>query len=946
MKNRIVPKRFFEAGADMKIAITRLIAFAAFGIAALIASEASALALTGVYARKIHGTAGSFDLPIDTTPTLSGAVTVEGRAASSHVIVFQFDDTITATGSANVVDGFGPIGTASTSITGAMNLPPNNEVSVTLPGISNNKRISISLTQVNGLLDVSPVSIGFLVGDVNNSRNVNSIDVSQVKARAGQPTAGTSYWHDLNLSGQINAADIAGVKSRVGRTLNAPTEFELLIVKAGTGSGSVTAAAGINCGNVCAVNLAQNTAVTVTATANVGSTFAGWSGACTGVAMTSMFVVAANSACTANFAINTFLVTPSAGANGSIAPSTVQTIGYGATTTFTVTPNMGFVASVGGTCGGTLVATTYTTNPITAACTVSATFIPSIAPLVLYTDIQSGPNTGGENGDGIYLSIFGKNFGTSGLGTTTKVFINNVEVTRYLSLGPSRGRTDIQQLTVQIGALGNPTPGTSLPIRVSVNGANSNTDQTFIVNPGIIYFVSLTGSDATGAPGAITNPYRSVQKPGTGINGVAGCPSSSGLQSVAAAGVWGLVREGDFIVMRGGTWNDLGKDAYFLHTINKSGKAPTGAVNTGPITIMGFPGETAFINRANTIGDNQPGGAITSADSARQLLGCGASINLTNLKIESGFNDGPIGIFNGHTNPVNINWRVVNNEMTAVTCNISTKCRAGGIVGSGFGHVWLGNHVHDINDMPDASTSFENHGFYIEENGSFEIAYNRIERIFGGNGIQTFCGGSCSINNLSFHHNVINGVGKHGINIADVVANLRIYNNVIMNTDIAGIRFKSNNMVGAKVFNNTFFNSDLLNGNSPFRSVLMNDGTLLAGSLEIRNNIFVPGNANRNFEGGDSNFASVAATMSHNLRFNGTGTATGISNQSSNPLFISTTAGAENLRLQSMSSGAYCNGTNTVAAIVTNDFDTADSLLSPIPRPLGGCFSIGAFEFH
>ncbi len=571
-----------------------------------------------------------------------------------------------------------------------------------------------------------------------------------------------------------------------------------------------------------------------------------------------------------------------------------------------------------------------------------------VAPIVLYSDIKSGPNTGGENNSGIYLSVFGKNFGTTGLGTTTRVFINNVEVARYLSLGPSKGRTDIQQLTVQVGALGNPAPGTPLPIRVSVNGTNSNTDQTFIVNPGTIYFVSLDGNDATGAPGAIASPYRTVQKAGINNNGVAGCPVASGNQTVATAGVWGLVQPGDFIVMRGGTWNDVAKDGYFVRVQNKSGKAPTGAAGTGPITFMGYPGETVFINRANTIGDDQSGGGIGSADSVRQALGCGASITLANLKIEAGFNDGPISISSGHANPAGSNWRVINNEMTGFTCNVNTKCRAGGVAGSGQGHAWLGNYVHDMYDMPDESTSFENHGFYVEQTGSYEIAYNRIERIVGGNGIQTNagCGGACQIDNVSIHHNLINGVGKHGLNIADAAANLRIFDNVIVNTGVSGIRLLSDRLTGAKVFNNTFFNTDLLNQFSASRSSLMNDGALAAASLEIRNNIIVAGNGNRHLEGGTMGFDNVAGSMSHNLWFNGTGSFSGSSNQNGNPLFISTTFFAENLRLQSTSSPAFCNGTNAVASVVNNDFDIADAILSPIPRPNGNCFSIGAFEFH
>ena len=43
-------------------------------------------------------------------------------------------------------------------------------------------------------------------------------------------------------------------------------------------------------------------------------------------------------------------------------------------------------------------------------------------PLILYTDIISGPNSGGEGDNGIYLTIFGTHFGaTRG---TSKVTIN------------------------------------------------------------------------------------------------------------------------------------------------------------------------------------------------------------------------------------------------------------------------------------------------------------------------------------------------------------------------------------------------------------------------------------------------------------------------------------------------------------------------------------------
>ena len=87
--------------------------------------------------------------------------------------------------------------------------------------------------------------------------------------------------------------------------------------------------------------------------------------------------VLAGHSISATFAANTYTVTPSAGANGTISPSAPQTVNQNATTSFTVTPNSGYaIASVTG-CGGTLSGSTYTTGPVTANCTVTASFAAS-----------------------------------------------------------------------------------------------------------------------------------------------------------------------------------------------------------------------------------------------------------------------------------------------------------------------------------------------------------------------------------------------------------------------------------------------------------------------------------------------------------------------------------------------------------------------------------------
>jgi hypothetical protein len=62
-----------------------------------------------------------------------------------------------------------------------------------------------------------------------------------------------------------------------------PSEFALTVSLAGTGSGTVTSSpAGINCGIDCSDAYASGTEVTLTAASATGSTFSGWSGACTG----------------------------------------------------------------------------------------------------------------------------------------------------------------------------------------------------------------------------------------------------------------------------------------------------------------------------------------------------------------------------------------------------------------------------------------------------------------------------------------------------------------------------------------------------------------------------------------------------------------------------------------------------------------------------------------
>ena len=98
-------------------------------------------------------------------------------------------------------------------------------------------------------------------------------------------------------------------------------------------------------------------------------------------------VVAAFSATTVN-------VVASAGPNGSISPSGSQAVTPGAIASFTVTADSGFTPTVAGTCGGSLDGSVYTTNSITADCTVNAAF-----------STQANPAEDDDDNDGVVNSL-------------------------------------------------------------------------------------------------------------------------------------------------------------------------------------------------------------------------------------------------------------------------------------------------------------------------------------------------------------------------------------------------------------------------------------------------------------------------------------------------------------------------------------------------------------
>ncbi len=123
---------------------------------------------------------------------------------------------------------------------------------------------------------------------------VNLTDVRSVQFSFDQRASGALLISDLAFANGISAS-------------TPPPTFTLNVTKKGGGSGTLTSSpAGISCGADCTQSYDSGTVVTLTATAAAGSTFTGWSGACTGTPKSSPCTVSmtANKTATATFKQN------------------------------------------------------------------------------------------------------------------------------------------------------------------------------------------------------------------------------------------------------------------------------------------------------------------------------------------------------------------------------------------------------------------------------------------------------------------------------------------------------------------------------------------------------------------------------------------------------------------------------------------------------------------
>ena len=183
-----------------------------------------------------------------------------------------------------------------------------------------------------------------------------------------------------------------------------------------------------------------------------------------------------------------------------------------------------------------------------------------LGPAVFFTDVTSGPQTGGPGNLGVPIAIFGIGFGAAR--GTSMVTINGTEAASYLIWGERNANNAmLDMIVVQPGP--NATAG---PVVVTVGGHGSNATHVFTPTTGNVFAVAPTGLD--------TNPCSLAQ------------PCATILHAATE-----VMHAGDALLVRGGSLND--DEIWIRDSLGHSGQPGQSKV------IRNYPGETPVFTKVN-----------------------------------------------------------------------------------------------------------------------------------------------------------------------------------------------------------------------------------------------------------------------------------------------------------------------------------------------------------
>jgi hypothetical protein len=189
----------------------------------------------------------------------------------------------------------------------------------------------------------------------------------------------------------------------------------------------------------------------------------------------------------ATFAINTYTINATSGTNGVVTPAGISTVNYGATPTYTLSPDAGYHVAdvlVNGESVGAV--TSYTFTSVTANQVISATFAPNAALSIT----QLNPSSATAGGTGFTLTVTGTGY-------------IHGSIVNWNGAARSTTYVSATQLTATILASDIASAGTAAVTVVNPGPLTSNT-ATFTINPNTFTITATSGADGTVTPAGIT----------------------------------------------------------------------------------------------------------------------------------------------------------------------------------------------------------------------------------------------------------------------------------------------------------------------------------------------------------------------------------------------------------------------------------------------------------
>jgi hypothetical protein len=360
-----------------------------------------------------------------------------------------------------------------------------------------------------------------------------------------------------------------------------------------------------------------------------------------------------------------------------------------------------------------------------------------VAPIsglrLFYSDLVSGPNTGGENGHGAYVTVDGNGFGsTQGSSTVT---VGGGAAAAYPVWTNTR-------ITFQLGAA-----AVTGNIVVNVAGKGVSNGLAFTVRAGNIFFVSGGGDDTHA--GSFAGPWATIPQ------------AKNSLQAGDIAYIG--THAGDAVSQ---TTVDASSsyDCALGMSTNDGSNAGTAAA---PKALIVYPGATATVGVQSGIERGLLTPAITGVFDYWVIAGFTFRGQVEAIDLE------------GQTT----GWRIIDNDISCPNGTGPSGCVTGGPTQLAF----YGNVVHDTAANVAASAITKYYHAVYWGSSHIDMGWNTVRNGMTCRGIQFHDTGGVNEFDLHVHDNVIHDTVCDGLNFATVdpsQGTVEAYNNVIYNVGL------------------------------------------------------------------------------------------------------------------------------------------------------------------